>query len=86
MGIVVWLKAEINVIVERLKGDGEGARQRPAFSDLDLREETEIVLRERIPLYESISDLSLDTTVLTIGESVDEIVRIIHKWRGKDSG
>jgi shikimate kinase len=86
MGMVVWLKANIDVIVERLHSDGEGAVQRPAFSDRGLKEETDLALRERVPLYESVSDLSLDTSVLTIGESVDEITRIIHKWRSKNSG
>jgi shikimate kinase len=79
MGWVVWLKADTDVMVERLKSDREGAEQRPAFSDRDLREETEIILQARTHLYESVSDVFLDTTALSPGESVDEIVRIIHK-------
>ena len=79
MGWVVWLKADTDVMVERLQGDLEGAKQRPAFSDRDLREETEMILQERNPLYESVCDMVLDTTDLSLGESVDEIVRIIHK-------
>jgi shikimate kinase len=79
MGWVVWLKADIDVMVARLESDSKGAKQRPAFSDRDLREETNMILRERIALYESVSDVSLDTTALAIGESVDEIIRIIHK-------
>jgi shikimate kinase len=79
MGMVVWLKADIAVIVARLKEDHEGAVQRPAFSDRDLWEETDLILRARGPFYENVSDLSLDTSTLTVGESVDEIVRIIHK-------
>lgn len=79
MGMVVWLRADIAVIVARLQGDHESAVQRPAFSDRDLWEETDLILRERAPFYENVSDFSLDTSTLTIGESVDEIVRIIHK-------
>lgn len=86
MGIVVWLKAPVDVIVDRIQRDNEGAVQRPAFSDRNLKEETNLILRERAPLYESVSDLSLDTSGMTIGESVDEIIRIIHKWRSKVAG
>jgi len=67
------------VMVERLKQDPAGVEQRPAFSERDIREETGLILKERIPLYEEVSDFSLDTSEMSIGETVDEIVGIIHK-------
>jgi len=79
MGLVIWLTADIDVMVERLKQDPAGAEQRPAFSERDLREETGLILQERIPLYEEVSDFTLDTSNLSIGETVDEIVGIIHQ-------
>jgi len=79
MGFVIWLTADIDVMVARLKTDPVGAEQRPTFSEMDLREETGLILKERMPLYEEVSDFSLDTSDLSIGETVDEIVGIIHK-------
>jgi len=79
MGVVIWLTADIDVTVERLKTDPIGAEQRPTFSEMDLHEETGLILKERMPLYEEVSDFTLDTSDLSIGETVDEIVGIIHK-------
>lgn len=78
MGSVVWLKADPDRIVERLKQDTESAAQRPAFSDRDLLEETKAVLKERTPIYASISEITVDTSTRDIRECIDEIVRIIH--------
>lgn len=78
MGPVIWLKADPDTIVERLKQDTAGMVQRPAFSDRTLREETEAMLQARTPLYASISNIAVDTSARDIRECVDEIVRIIH--------
>jgi len=78
MGIVICLKADPDAIVARLNQDTEGSAQRPPFSDRNLWEETTAVLKERTPLYEGVSEIVLDTSILDMGECVDEIVRIVH--------
>ena len=79
MGQVIWLQADIDIIVQRLRQDTVSAEQRPAFSDQSMSDETAAVLKERTPLYESVSDVTVDTSLKGIGECVDEIVRIVHK-------
>jgi shikimate kinase len=82
MGQVIWLKADIDTIVQRLQQDVISAEQRPAFSEKSLRDETETVLCERTPLYDSVSDMSIETSGRNIRECVDEIMRIVHKRGG----
>lgn len=79
MGRVIWLKADVDIIVQRLLQDAVTAEQRPAFSDHNLRDETAAVLHVRTPVYEGVSDAAVDTSTRSIGECVDEIVRLIHK-------
>ncbi len=81
MGRVIWLKAEVDEIVLRLTRDTEGAVQRPAFSDHDLRDETIAILKDRSPFYARVSDSCLNTSSMTVGECVDEILCILHKER-----
>ncbi len=78
MGIVIWLKADPDAIVARLRQDKKGFAQRPSFWGRNLREETTAVLKERTPLYKGVREVEVDTSNLDIGECVDEIVRIIH--------
>jgi shikimate kinase len=72
-GFFIWLQAEKETIQERLKGDRESAEQRPPLS-ISGNEDEEEILRQRIPLYESIADLIFDTTGLSVEAVAEEIM------------
>jgi shikimate kinase len=78
MGRVVWLQSDPEKIVTRLTQDKTRKEQRPALSDLDLWKETNLILQERSPLYENVHDIAVNTSESTVGECVDEIIRILH--------
>jgi shikimate kinase len=78
MGRVVWLQSDPEKIVTRLTQDKTRIEQRPALSDLDLWKETNLILQERSPLYENVHDIAVNTSESTVGECVDEIIRILH--------
>jgi shikimate dehydrogenase len=56
-GLVVWLTASIDTLLERI-GDDD---QRPSLTGKSRREDMEITLAERQPLYRKAADITIDT-------------------------
>lgn len=72
-GTLIYLKTPLHDIVERLKRDAQDAQVRPQLTSGNLVEETMAVLKERIPLYESVADFTADTDGKSITRVSDEI-------------
>ncbi|HOG65040.1 MAG TPA: shikimate kinase [Spirochaetota bacterium] len=72
---VVWLKASVEVIHQRINGDAG----RPALTDLDPLEEIRTVMRIREPLYAGLADLDLDTGIQPFDRVVDTIADFFEK-------
>jgi shikimate kinase len=71
-GAVFWLKASVEVIVDRIQESTE----RPALTeDKSFLEEVEEILSERLPLYRAATDHEIDTDPLTPTAVADEIIR-----------
>ena len=66
LGIVVYLKAEVDTLVERLKED----TTRPLLKEGDLREKIERMLEVRNPIYEKVADVILQTDTMSIYETI----------------
>ena len=66
LGIVVYLKAEVDTLVERLKED----TTRPLLKEGDLREKIETMLAVRNPIYEKAADVILETDAMSIYETI----------------
>jgi len=77
-GWFVLLKADIDTMIQRIQGDEASLQQRPDLLGGDIYEETETVLKERIPVYEDVADIFVDTSHLTIDEVVEKIVQHFH--------
>jgi shikimate kinase len=73
LGVVVYLKASLSEIVDRLSRDAKEGQARPPFTAMDLAEETSAVLKERLPLYESTADFTVDTEGKSVVRVADEI-------------
>ncbi len=72
-GRVFWLRADVAVIVERIRDD----TQRPALVEgKTFTDEVREVLERRIPMYRSASDCEIDTGSLTPGEAADRIISL----------
>ena len=74
-GTFVLLKADADTMIQRIQGDDISAQQRPKLLVGDIYEETESLLKERMPVYEEVADFSVDTSNLAIDEVVERIVR-----------
>lgn len=73
---VVWLQAPPHTLYSRLLEDPKTRSQRPALTDLPMKEEIERLLHERSPLYSQAADLILDTDTCP----PQEVASQIHEW------
>lgn len=77
---VIWLKASIDRIVERIESDPQTSVQRPRLTEnFSLRDEVAEKLGERTPLYGRFSNLVVDTTDISIDDVVRKIIQGISK-------
>jgi shikimate kinase len=77
-GVLVWLKANVDILVRRIGEDSE----RPLLvRGRTWREDIEITLTERKPLYQKAADLVVDTEDKT-PEEIAEIVMSLMAGKG----
>jgi len=74
-GILVWLKAGLNTLLERLGEDSK----RPLLAGRTQREDMEITLDERKALYQKAADLAIDTEDKTPEEIAEAIIKSLKK-------
>lgn len=73
-GKIVFLRAKVETLVQRLRAD----RERPLLKNADsLQERLEKLLDERAPIYERTADITIDVDEKTPEEIVDEIIKRI---------
>lgn len=74
---IVALKADLGVIKDRLKKDYKTLTQRPSLTPFDWETEVEKLYVERLPYYENMAHIVLDTS----NTSVENLaVRIVEKF------
>jgi shikimate kinase len=73
-GWFVLLTAHMDTMIQRIQGDATSAEQRPSLLEKDIYEETQTMIKKRMPTYERVADLTIDTTDLTIDEVVERII------------
>jgi len=75
-GCIIWLKASVETIVSRIKGNEE----RPALTaGKTFTEEVAEVLERRTPLYRAAAMYEIDTDTLEPREIADMVIRIFQK-------
>lgn len=73
-GRVVLLKASVETIRRRMRGDDKSAGFRPALTaDKNRVQEISQTLAERMPLYKGAMDICIETSTLSAGEIARDI-------------
>lgn len=72
-GVLVWLKADVETLVKRVGED----TARPLLVGRTWREDMEITLAERKPLYQKAADLAVDTENKTPEEVAEAIIKLL---------
>lgn len=86
-GPVVWLKASVDTIEQRLFGDMTTAERRPNLTSSGGREEIERLLSQREPIYSDTATLTIQTdepfpgqaSIPTIDQLVDRVVTALRE-------
>jgi len=78
-GVIVWLSADIQTILGRMKSDPANKDNRPSLSEKDRETETREGLAQRTPVYRQLADLSIDTDRKNIEGIAEEICNHIQQ-------
>ena len=74
---IIWVKASLDKIKERILKDKKTLTQRPSLTGLSFEEELEKVYKEREPLYKKWAHLEVDTTEDNLKLSVSRILNFL---------
>lgn len=80
-GFLVWLYAGADIIKKRLKEDALTGENRPSLTGDDPFHEINKVMKQREPIYESASDIKVDTSSMTVPEVAELILKEIMQGR-----
>ncbi len=78
-GVLIWLVAGEETILQRMRGDTVTLDQRPPLSSDNLSKEIAATLAERTPLYRRLADFTVDTDVAGIEECIHNIAHLLTK-------
>jgi len=73
-GILVWLQANVNTLVSRT---GEDTDRPPLVEGRTRREDMELTIKERKPLYQQAADLTVNTENKTPEEVADLVINLL---------
>ncbi|MFN9604607.1 MAG: shikimate kinase [Planctomycetota bacterium] len=75
-GRIVWLRADPNILAQRLSADSCRGFSRPSLTGEDPIREIEHVLATRTPIYKTLCDWELET----VGRTPSELAQAIADW------
>ena len=78
-GMVVWLKADRQVLHERIAQDPRTVVQRPPLTGKGALEELEEVMACRAPFYEKAMEAQLDTSAMDVPTAVESVLSILQE-------
>jgi len=78
-GFVVWLRTDPSELARRLESDGRGLAERPPLTRAGTLAEIATILEVRIPLYQELADLVIETGDKTPAEVA---AAILGCWPG----
>lgn len=78
--LFLWLKADVDTVLNRMKEDGKNDERRPPLSGGSSWEEVTATLRSREEVYRKHANFIVDTGNRSIQEVSEEIRRIVHSF------
>lgn len=80
-GTFVWLTADARTLAARLENERNESGQRPSLTGAGVLDEIDRVLAERLPVYEAVADLAVDTAGKSPAGIAAEIVAALPEGR-----
>ena len=82
-GVIVWLKADREVLRKRMNHDPRTLASRPTLTGKGTMEELEEIMDFRNPFYEKAATIQLDTSTLNVEEVVENILVAFKEKTGR---
>lgn len=83
-GLIIWLKADGEVIRRRLEEDSRSQELRPTLTGKGTLEELEEVMNYRDSFYKKASGVQLDTSTLDVDSVVENILSIVQEQKRRN--
>ena len=80
-GLVIWLKADGEVLGRRINQDPRTPASRPTLTGKGALEEFQEVLAVRNPYYAQAADVQVDTSALSLEEVVEKVWSILQEGK-----
>ncbi|KUG24097.1 shikimate kinase i [hydrocarbon metagenome] len=78
-GVIIWLNAPVQDIVDRLNKDAQSRATRPQFTAGNIAQETIAIMEQRFPLYEEAADYTVNTKDKKALQVAEEIYQYLLK-------
>jgi len=78
-GFIIWLRADVQVLLQRMAKDLRTPTGRPSLTGKGALEELKEVLTQREDLYENASEVQVDTSLLDVDEVVNNVLSILQE-------
>jgi shikimate kinase len=77
-GLIIWLKADRDVLRKRMNGDSRTFASRPTLTGKGAIEELDEMIAYRNPFYDKAAKIQFDTSALDVEAVVEKILTIIE--------
>lgn len=77
-GFIIWLRADVRVLLQRMAKDRRTATGRPSLTGRGVLEELKEILTQREGLYEKASEVQVDTSALQVEGVVEAVLSILN--------
>jgi shikimate kinase len=78
-GVIIWLKADKQTLLKRLSQDPVTNTRRPTLTGKGTSEELKEVMSLREPIYEGVSEIQIDTSMLDVETVVERLSAVIDE-------
>lgn len=82
-GFIIWLKADRQTLLKRMNKDPGTNARRPTLTGKGTLEELQEVISSREPLYEGVSEIQIDTSMLAVDAVVESILTVLKEKVGR---
>jgi shikimate kinase len=82
-GFIIWLKADKQTLLKRLNQDPGTNTRRPTLTGKGTSEELKEVMSLREPIYERISEIQIDTSMIDVETVVENILTVLKSRMGR---
>jgi shikimate kinase len=76
-GVIIWLKADKQTLLKRLSQDPVTNTRRPTLTGKGTSEELKEVMSLREPIYERVSEIQIDTSILDVETVVEHVLTVL---------